>query len=289
MKKRPILASSVSYIGVLLLSTACVAQAPVTSTRGWSHFVQVEGQPEPIPVEWVSTPEGKHAHSIKIPNPVPKDSGYRPGMSSEKYFEHLCNNEAGEFIFSTADKVEGFLLMRPPKQPSDDDLMSRFKLEAPDIERMFQLYNADPGSRSTIFVVPGIRHYRYIEEMFDLNQFVMAFGYESGTNRLKPTVRATNRTSRYGLTWRGIKRAQDREHAIAGNEWIVLDLANGNVLAVFRNYARTGRVENTNEGLWWLNAVQCPSPTPLLSAGRMGGQIYEKLESVLRPNEGRAK
>lgn len=38
----------------------------------------------------LATPEGRFAHSIKIPNPVPADSGYRPGMSSDEYFEHLC-------------------------------------------------------------------------------------------------------------------------------------------------------------------------------------------------------
>src|SRR5690349_21833710 len=64
----------------------------------WTKFVQVEGQPEPVPIGWVSTPEGRFAHSIKIPNPVPKDSGYKWWMSSKDYFVHLCEKEAGECI-----------------------------------------------------------------------------------------------------------------------------------------------------------------------------------------------
>ena len=31
--------------------------------------------------DWLATPEGRFAHSIKIPNPVSEDSGYRPGMT----------------------------------------------------------------------------------------------------------------------------------------------------------------------------------------------------------------
>src|SRR5215510_13873626 len=88
----------------------------------WTKFVQVDGQPEPVPEQWVSTSEGKFAHSIKIPNPVPKDSGYRSGMSSEEYFKHLCEKEAGEFIFKTVDNVDGFYFMRPPKWPTDQQL-----------------------------------------------------------------------------------------------------------------------------------------------------------------------
>jgi hypothetical protein len=60
-----------------------------------------------VPAEWVAAPEGKFAHSIKLPNPLPKDSGYKPGMSSEQYFDHLCKTEAGEFLYKTVENVEG--------------------------------------------------------------------------------------------------------------------------------------------------------------------------------------
>jgi hypothetical protein len=65
----------------------------------WTEFVSVEGQPEPVPAQWISTPEGKFAHAIKLPNPVPKDSGYRPDMNPEQYFDHLCKTEVVVFIF----------------------------------------------------------------------------------------------------------------------------------------------------------------------------------------------
>ena len=63
--------------------------------------------------DWLGTEEARFAHALKIPNPVPADSGYRPGMTQQQYFEHLCKTEAGEFIFKTADNVEGIFQMRP--------------------------------------------------------------------------------------------------------------------------------------------------------------------------------
>ena len=41
------------------------------------------------PADPLATEEGRLAHSIKIPNPVPEDSGYKPGMMPEEYFDHL--------------------------------------------------------------------------------------------------------------------------------------------------------------------------------------------------------
>ena len=85
-----------------------------------------------VPIEdWLATEEGRFAHSIRIPNPVPEDSGYRPGMSQQEYFEHLCKNEAGEFIFKTADNVEGLYQMRPRRIYTDQEWRHLFALEDP--------------------------------------------------------------------------------------------------------------------------------------------------------------
>ena len=59
------------------------------------------------PADPSATEEGRLAHSIKIPNPVPKDSGYKSGMTPQEYFDHLCRTEAGEFIYKTVENVEG--------------------------------------------------------------------------------------------------------------------------------------------------------------------------------------
>ena len=69
------------------------------------------------PADPLATEEGRFAHSIKIPNPVPEDSGYKPGMTPEQYFDHLCKTEAGEFIYKTVENVEGLYKMRPRERP----------------------------------------------------------------------------------------------------------------------------------------------------------------------------
>lgn len=247
-----------------LLLSLCVASTYGDDTKAseWKEFVQVAGQPEPVPAQWVATPEGKLAHSIVIPNPVPKDSGYRWWMSSKKYFEHLCNTEAGEFIFKTVENVEGFLFMRPPNWPTDEDLMNRYKLEAPEIERTFQLRPAKPVDRAKIFVGPPWSLYGFIEEPIQgggtgQERFVRLSGFVHNKKPMQ-VVAVSEPSSRYGLIWRGVKRKKDRENTIAGSEWIVIDLGSKEILAVQRNFAMTGRTANTPEGIWWLNAKDCP-------------------------------
>lgn len=277
---------SIAFIaGICVVVAACASTA--AQSHKWTEFVKVDGQPEPVPAEWVSTPEGRFAHSIKIPNPVSKDSGYKPWMSSEAYFKHLCEKEAGEFIFKTVANVEGFYFMRPPKRPTDHDLMDRYRLEAPEMERTFQLYRATPSDRSTIFIVPSERLFRYVEEppieASGLG-FVQAFGFERGTVP-KPTKRMQSLQSRYALTWRGIRRSHDRESGISGGEWIVLDMKTNEVLAVMRNYGLTGRTKNVPSGIWWLNAVRCPQIQNLYRIGD-GFQIYGFTSKVLKPITG---
>ena len=272
------------------LCVACVDSAGKDPKSPWTRFVQVDGQPEPVPEQWVATPEGKFAHSIRIPNPVPKDSGYRRGMTSEQYFEHLCRTEAGEFIFKTVENVEGFYFMRPPKRPTDDILKNRYVLEDPYTERFFQLREADPKKRATKFVNPPWYRYRFVEEpthagYWDAGGVIAPFielsGYVQGESQMDLQQRE-HLKSRYGYTWRGIRRSADREHALAGSEALVVDVGSGEVLAVFRNYVRTGFTRNVAEGIWWLNAVSC-SNVPKAYQDNLGQQLYGFLSRVLRP------
>ena len=278
-------------LGLLLAAFACGACSEETtgkSTSPWTQFVHVDGQPDPVPAQWVSTPEGKFAHSIKIPNPVPVDSGYRKGMSSKEYFDHLCKTEAGEFIFKTVDGVNGFYFMRPPKRPTDDDLKDRYKLEAPEIERTFQLLKATPQARAAIFVDPPWANFEFVEEPVrgpDVERYTHAFGRVQGRSQMRVTTSET-RQSGYGVVWRGIKRKNDRKFAIAGSEWIVIELQTHHVLAVQRDFARTGFNRNTREGIWWLNASHCPQ---VKSRSTLSRRFYEFVSQVLHPAAGGKK
>lgn len=273
----------------LLIAIPAAAQTPKPSPYRWTQFVQVEGQPEPIPAEWVSTPEGKFAHSIKIPNPVPKDSGYRPGTSAKAYFEHLCKTEAGEFIFKTVDNVEGFYFMRPPKRPTDKDLMDRYKLEAPEIERLFKLIRDTPMARAKLFINPPWNMYEIIEEPSHRTTtsatYTRSFGYNQGVSPMKSETASTLST-RYGLAWRGLNRSNSRELAIAGGEWIVFENNTREVLAVMRTFGISPNARHTPDGIWWQNATQCPGARSGITAADNARQLYLFVSKVLRLAKG---
>ena len=226
----------------------------------WTTFVHVDGQPEAVPAEWVATPEGRFAHSLKIPDPVPKDSGYRWWMSSKDYFKHLCDTEAGEFIYDKVENVEGFLFMRPPGWPSDSDLMDKYKLEAPGFEAPYQLSRDSIEDQGTIFVAPPYRRYLYIEQPkrgVPDPGYLVASGYKKHGGVLSVVELKPAASSGYAVTWRGLRRANDRRLGISGVEVIALERRSGKVLAVWREYFQSIGVANSAQGVWWLSSVYC--------------------------------
>ena len=96
------------------------------------------------PAEPLATEEGRFAHSIKIPNPVPDDSGYKPGMTTKEYFEHLCKTEAGVFIFKAIENVEGIMQMRPRTEATDYMLQHLYVLEDPYGQTYGEEFNMGP-------------------------------------------------------------------------------------------------------------------------------------------------
>jgi hypothetical protein len=236
------------------------------SPHKWTTFVRTEGHANEIPAQWVATPIGRFAHDLKIPNPVPADSGYRARMSSREYWEHLCRTEAGSFIFRTVDNVEGFLFMRPMLTPTDDDIQDRYLFEAAVIQASAQVRehyrNKDPDYppvlRAEGFVNPPFTTYRFIEfPQPTAGRFWHMYGYVQDKAPMK--VETVDRPhSRFGLLWRGIRRPMDRELGISGSEWIVLDLETKEVLGLLRDFGWMPRVRNSPTGVYWLNAGLCP-------------------------------
>jgi hypothetical protein len=265
------------WIGLALAAgwlCGCASPPPPPSPYRWTEFVAVRGHANPIPKQWVATPEGRFAHDLVIPNPVPADSGYKPGMSAGEYYQHLCKTEAGDFIFKKMENVEGLYFARPPKRPTDQDLMDRWKLEHPYLESTSQLRSDSPSGRAVLFVDPPTEPYRFYEEPNRDPKAGQPYwrlsGYSQGIDfkdqngkwgRVPATPWKQESVSqlkaRYGLTWRGIHRPHDRENGIAGGEIIAYNLATHEILAVFRNYAFSGRTKNTPDGVWWLTSGGC--------------------------------
>jgi hypothetical protein len=224
------------------------------------------------PADPLATEEGRFAHSIKIPNPVPEDSGYKPGMTPEQYFDHLCKTEAGEFIFKTVENVEGLYLMRPRKEATDDELSHLYALEDPYGHENWEATEPGPA-----FVHPN--GFKFLEMSITdrreppwrkdyVHPSVMAspppgvktqryFGYDGRNLKSLEKEYDVKSKSLYGYTWRGITRPHDREFGIAGSELIVLDLQSAEVLAVRRAYIRSGDVRNNLTGIWWMGGHVC--------------------------------
>ena len=187
------------------------------------------------PADPLTTEEGRFAHSITIPNPVPEDSGYKPGMTPQEYFDHLCKTEAGEFIYKTVEHVEGVYQMRLREEATDNKYQEHlYALEDP--------YGYSVGTRNhpeEYFVQPAIGKYQFLEtplpqglrekESTKYRRYYRAENaypgrkYQTAINGqgvfvpyivAEATVPDIN--SRYGYTWRGITRSHDRELGIAG-------------------------------------------------------------------------
>lgn len=230
------------------------------------------------PADPLATEEGRFAHSIKIPNPVPADSGYKPGMTPEQYFDHLCKTEAGEFIFKTVENVDGLYLMRPRKEATDYELEHLYALEDP-----YGYVLSDFDLPQDSYVQPAMGKYEYLEMPADdpkrANEAAAKFKryyrdetahpnrrYQTAVNGqfvFVPYIVAEASVSaiksRYGFTWRSVPRPHDRELGIAGGELIVLDLKTQEVVAVRRGFIRSGWMKNMT-GIWWLTGRTCPSP-----------------------------
>lgn len=230
------------------------------------------------PADPLAREEGRFAHSIKIPNPVPKDSGYKPGVTSAQYFEHLCKTEAGEFIYKTVENVEGLYLMRSREKVNDYKLQHLYALEDP-----YAYSDIETDAPQKLFINPPWWRYKFFEirkarpassDRADTH-YLRYFGYVQDKSPMNIEQTSTLK-SRYGYTWRGIERPHDREFGIVGGELIIMDLHSNEVLAVRRGFIRSGDVHNLT-GVWWLGGHVCPKYK------HANAYTYEFLSKVLKP------
>lgn len=263
------------------------------------------------PADPLATDEGRFAYSIKIPNPLPEDSGYQPGMTTKEYFDHLCKTEAGEFIFKTVEDVEGIYQMRPRSMATDYELQHLYVIENPYSEygdessseqgyvnppysdavktddvkkRGFKLYK--PGQNYKFLEKPiraslqnrasGTMYLRYTRPNTD--KMIVENGQHLYPRDQQPQMieeEVKELRSRFGFTWRGITRPHDRELGIAGGELIIFDLQTNEALGVRRGYLRTTNILETGGRVWWLGAQACPV--------RPVGSRREFVYKVLKP------
>lgn len=261
----------------------------------WKDFVTIAGHSEPIPAQWISTPEGRFAHSIKLPDAIPKTVPFDFGKAQLKalvpnkpsvarqYWEHLCATEAGSFILKTVDNVDGFAFLRAVGGMDEQELRDRWKKEAPKLQSDYG-WRYDPLSEAVGYVNPPQATYTYVEypDPQAVGRFLKLSGFVDRTSKFN-VEHISSPTSRYAVTWRGIHRPKDRENLIAGYEWIILDRQSSEVLAVFRDFGFTGFARKEPEGIYWLNAARCSFRKS--EFGRTTGpEAHVWIPRVLRPS-----
>lgn len=292
MKKRLLTVLMVGLLAGLL--SACVSLAETPGERFRKAIKEIEaacakrkldpgevcgGVAKLKPADPLATEEGRFAHSIRIPNPVPEDSGYKPGMTPEQYFEHLCKTEAGEFIYKTVENVEGLYMMRPREPVNDDKLQHLYALEDP-----YAYSDIETAAPQKLFINPPWWRFKFFEvrktendsDIKSATKYLRYSGYIQGKAVMK-MEHTQSLTSQYGYIWRGLYRPYDRELGIVGSELIVMDLLSNEVLAVRRGFIRSGDVRNNLTGVWWLGGHVCPRYE------HANAYTYEFVSKVLNP------
>ena len=280
----------------------------------WTRFVQVEGQSEPIPEQWLQDPEAKIAHSLKLPDSVPKpvpfdfSKAYRkswlPGTpkQSVQYFNHLCSTEAGEWIFRKVQNVEGFYFARPQGEPTTDTMTDPYGPEMPWIQRFFLLRgDYEPLDQARWLIQPPLYNYRFVEQPRRNTKwqagiqepYVRLFGYTRGYfvkpgqvvadwNEKTPmqVIGIPALTARYGYTWRGLRRERDREFGIAGGELLIYDLKTQEVLAVRRQFLIAFKNPRGEGKALWEIAARCNQIRPKVSVSEISEFALEILQTT---------
>lgn len=278
-----------SAVALLLAAAASLAFVATAAPTKWTEFVRVEGQPLPIPVQWLQDPEARTTHNLKLPSAVPQPIAFdfdaawwkawlpRTPKVAVQYFNHLCSTEAGEWIFRKVKNVEGVYFARPQGTPTTGVMTDPYGPEMPWIQRQFMISNA--FDRGESFVAPPWHNYHFVEQpkrnvkwqaridtpyvrLFGLKyEFFVAPGHVvAGWNLRAPmqVVGIDAPTAQYGYTWRGLRRERDREFGIAGGEILIYELATKEVIAVRRQFLVASTNPRGEGKAMWEVAAKCP-------------------------------
>ncbi len=274
--------SALTIGGVILFHAFFDIPGFFYENRGWD-----------IPSSPVEKAAYDYAHSLKLPDSVPQEApdfpfwwarivALVPGAPSvdEGYFRHLCEYEAGDYVFKRVYDVEGVFQLRPRERISGSPIdYDRYRMEEPT-----GVGAGDTNTRgweaAASLVQPPIGVYEFLEQPSlehegaviryvrgrndhppdGYRHGVQAYSKEYDLHRIPFVVvreEHRQRRARYGFTWRGIKRANDRRYSIGAGEYLIVDLDTNEVLAVKRAFKISGKVKDTKSGIWWGNSLWC--------------------------------
>ena len=217
-------------------------------------------------------------------------------MSSKDYFDALCGEEAGDFIFRTVENVEGVARLRPPEVATEELLRHLFATEGTGSMSLWHV-TVRGDDIGAVLVQPKHGRYQYAEapafaqtikkDSFPFRRFTRDAAHATGLTKNYRSDGSTHTVPNqvvdvgvsqlrapYGFTWRGIVRPNDREMGIAGAELIIVDRSTKEALAVRRLFTATSVGKR---GAWWLTAANCSKELATLPA--------QFIYNVLKPSE----
>lgn len=193
------------------------------------------------------------------------------------YFDHLCETQAGEFIYRTVDNVEGILQMRPRDGSKDyfdrmrdgdipEDPWGHTNREAQSPWHMVQTYKFIEVPAS---ILPSpYRRSWYDESMFELplkmEKIARYSGYDGKSLRTIRKEFAHTPRSIFGFTWSEIGDSTAIFFNIYGGEISAVALQSGEILATKRGFYRS-------------------RPAAICPRGKDDSQTERFLAKVLRP------
>lgn len=217
------------------------------------------------PYNSTTTAEGRYANSINFPE-LQGAELYRPGMTSEQYFNTLCTYEAGESIIKPVENVQGIFLIRPREVVDANVMQHLYAMEDPYGYQVWEAtrpqdYFVQPPTGKYLYLETQGRQYRKEKEVKDIKNGKFVTAVIDGKSTRIPYMVLEKSVdkfeSQYGYVWRAIRRTKDRELGIAGSELIILDLKENKILAFRRGFVR-GVVANSLTGISWSEGQRCP-------------------------------
>jgi hypothetical protein len=268
----------------------CLEEVGSPTSAGGCEFLRLMREPEP---EFWPYADARRPRWPAAPNPPT----YRKSMTSKEYFAALCKREAGEFIYRVVEEVEGIYQVRPRKR-AWNALEDRYVMEDPygytneeAVEPWFVFAGKDKYSFYELPVPAATRpntESRYWDpSLFSAPPPGSAVARHSGYDGhdLKSMKRTYDSAlkSRYGVVWRGISRAHDRELGIAGGELAVVDLRSGEILGLRRGFIASGKARNTRSGIQWEVGAVCPANAAAQGLHKSHDFAFHFASKVLKP------
>lgn len=250
--------------------------------RDWRtvKMVKLDSQSYPVPEHWLAMPEGRFAHSIRLPATAQMQVFDMGRVLDEHAFEKLCSAHAIERVFSTAKGVSGVVQARPiPERQSGYLNLAFWTREKGDIGQTPQDYLVQPPLGGYEFLEVA-RHEKGARRPTWIRY---ARGPESSATRSINEVTRDGRAVRipyivterevpapqaqFAYTWRGIWPGNWLENGVEGEELIVYRVQPFEVMGIRRSF-RMHRPDLTHSDrrMTWTDHCKLGAPHQFIAA-----------------------